>query len=442
VSTFAPTRRLQFSRRLFLGLVAFAGLSLALSAESAEANGDGGKGVVVRTMTYNAGLGTGLSARFATTLDELCEGAGQNIGEVDATNPPLRMRAIARNILRKKPDLVGLNEADAVLTQTPADHGPLLGGTSATTVRYDYIQLILDRLNKGKRRYRLVTAHDEFEFEVKANLDGVGFGCDDSETDVRLITRNAILKRVRAGVRTSRLRQQSYRHQVSFELLGGIQIPVPRGWESVDASVRGSKRFRFVHTHLEAFDNRKRNTMLDTRTDPPTQTMVGNGAVRTIQADELVQGPAQARIPVVLAGDLNSNVPGVDPGDEKAFQRILAAGFKRRSTQEPPSCCIEDDRGGTIADFDHVVDHILAKPGRTIRLVSSSVVGRRKVNGLFPSDHAGVFSALRVPRKPVALRSSVAACRVPCVKTGAPRQAHRRPGCRALPPIAHCSSAS
>ena len=84
------------------------------------------------------------------------------------------MRAIARNILRKKPDLVGLNEADAVLTQSPADNGPLLGGTSATTVRYDFIQLILDRLNKGKRRYRLVTVHDEFEFEVKANLDGVG----------------------------------------------------------------------------------------------------------------------------------------------------------------------------------------------------------------------------------------------------------------------------
>jgi endonuclease/exonuclease/phosphatase family metal-dependent hydrolase len=403
LSTFAPTRRLQFSRRLFvLGLLAFAGLSLTRLAESAEAaDGDGRKGVVVKTMTYNAGLGSGLSARFATTLDGLCERAGKNISEVDATNPPLRMRAIARNILRKKPDLVGLNEADAVLTQTPADNGPLLGGTSATTVRYDYIQLILDRLNKGKRRYRLVTAHDEFEFEVKANLDGVGSGCDVSETDVRLITRNAILKRVGAGVRTSRLRQESYRHQVSFELLGGIPFPVPRGWESVDASVRGSKSFRFLHTHLEAFDNRKRNTMLDTSTDPPTKAVVGNGAVRAIQADELVEGRAEARIPVVLVGDLNSNVPGVDPGDQKAFQRILAAGFKRRSTQEPPSCCIEDDSGGTIADFDHVVDHIMAKPGGTIRLVSSSIVGRTKVNGLFPSDHAGVFSALRLPRKRV-----------------------------------------
>jgi len=381
------------------GVLALAGLLFpTILARPAEAAKEGKSGVAVKTMTYNAGLGSGLSARFATSLDEFCDRAGENIREIDATKPPTRMPAIAKNILKKKPDLVGLQEADAVLTQTPPDNGPLLGGTDATTVRYDYLQLILDRLNRGKERYRLVTVHEEFEFEIKGNVDGVGSGCDGSETDVRLITRNAILARVGAGVKTSRVRQQSYRHQLSFELLGGVPFPVPRGWESVDVRVRGSKEFRFVHTHLEAFDNDPlENTMLDTATDPPTSTAVSNAAVRAIQADELVSGPAKASIPVVLLGDLNSNVPGVKPGDEKAFQRILAARFKRRSTQKPPSCCIEES--GTTADFDHVVDHIMAKPGKKIRLVSSSVVGRTKVNGLFPSDHAGVFSALRTPRK-------------------------------------------
>ena len=131
--------------------------------------------------------------------------------------------------------------------------------------------------------------------------------------------------------------------------------------------------------------------------------MVGNGAVRAIQADELVEGPAKARIPIVLVGDLNSNVPGVKPGDEKAFQRILAAGFRRRSTQEPPSCCIQDDTGGTLADFDHVVDHILAKPGRKVRLVSSSVVGRTKVQRIVP-----VRSRRRVQRPAGAAQAGAA----------------------------------
>ncbi len=402
MSSCIPPRRLQLSHRLIAAaLLALSGLlSLMLAVGSAEAaHGKGKQGAMVKTMTYNASLGSGLSARFSTSLDEFCDKAGENLREIDSTNPQVRMPAIAKQILNKKPDLVGLQEADAVLTQTPPDNGPLLGGTDATTVRYDYLQMILDRLNRGNKRYALVTVQDEFEFEIKGNLDGIGSGCDASETDVRLITRNAILKRVGAGVKTSRVRQESYRHQLSFELLGGIEYPVPRGWESVDARVRGSTKFRFVNTHLEAFDNDpQQNTMLDTSTDPPTESVVGNAAVRAIQADELVTGPAEAKIPVVLLGDLNSNVPGVKPGDEKAFQRVLAAGFKRRSTQEPASCCVSDT-GGTIADFDHVVDHVMAKPGGAVHLVSSSVVGRAEVNGFFPSDHAGVFSALRLPRK-------------------------------------------
>jgi hypothetical protein len=46
--------------------------------------------------------------------------------------------------------------------------------------------------------------------------------------------------------------------------------------------------------------------------------------------------------------------------------------------------------------FDHQVDHILTnKPGR-VKLVSSSVTGRSPVNNFWDSDHAGLFSALRL----------------------------------------------
>ena len=167
---------------------------------------------------------------------------------------------------------------------------------------------------------------------------------------------------------------------------------MPRGWESVEASVRGSDEFRLVDTHLEAFDNNPTsNTMFDTATEPPTKSTVGNGDVRETQAGELVEGPAKAKIPVVLLGDLNSNVPGVKPGDEDAFERILAAGFARRSTLDPPSCC-----GEAIEDFDHVVDHVMAKPGKRVKLVSSEVVGRGPIDGVFPSDHAAVVSELKI----------------------------------------------
>ncbi len=41
-----------------------------------------------------------------------------------------------------------------------------------THVRYDYVQLLLNQLNRGKQRYRVVISEPEFDFEVYVNTDG------------------------------------------------------------------------------------------------------------------------------------------------------------------------------------------------------------------------------------------------------------------------------
>jgi len=51
-----------------------------------------------------------------------------------------------------------------------------------------------------------------------------------------------------------------------------------------------------------------------------------------------------------------------------------------------------------VSDFDHKVDHVMTNAPRRIKLVSSSVTGRRPVNGFWDSDHAGLFSVLSLPR--------------------------------------------
>jgi len=60
-------------------------------------------------------------------------------------------------------------------------------------------------------------------------------------------------------------------------------VTVLEGWASIDVQVHGRK-IRFITTHLDAFA-------------PP---------IRLAQATEILRGPANTNMPIVLAGDMNT----------------------------------------------------------------------------------------------------------------------------------------
>jgi endonuclease/exonuclease/phosphatase family metal-dependent hydrolase len=191
-----------------------------------------------------------------------------------------------------------------------------------------------------------------------------------------------ILKRRGAGVQTRNPQSANFATNLVVPV-AGVPVTVKRGWTAVDAKVRGSGWFRFVNTHLEAF----------------------HPLIRQAQAAELVapNGPATSSLPVVLVGDLNSDDDTVSGPDRLAYETLLAAGMVNRSTDDPLSCCLDSSllavgAGGSEADFDHQVDHILTRDPQTITLDRSEVSGIQPVNGFWSSDHAGVFSALRFRR--------------------------------------------
>lgn len=384
---------LRSSRRLILLAVAVP-LILGLLGGSAVAKPSKGKGHVVNTMTRNIYLGADLiPAIAAKSTNEFVEANGQILREVTANNFPRRARGLAAEILKKKPDLVGLQEV-ALWRTAPPSLEPLLGssGPTATAVRYDYLQLLMQRLNKGKKRYRVAIVQNEFDFEAPANENGVPDDgpnglIKDAEINGRLTMRDAILVRLGAGVVAGNARGGNFQNLLVVNV-SGVEVKVLRGWTAVDAKVRGTKKFRFVNTHLEAFDD---------------ETQVPS--IRALQAGELVAkgGPATSRLPVILVGDLNSDDDTVAAGDRQAYQVLVKAGMRNRSTDEPLSCCLKssllaEGAGGSVADFDHQVDHILTRDPKVVKLIGSSVTGRRPVNGFWNSDHAGVFSSLRLLR--------------------------------------------
>ena len=359
----------------------------AAAKQSGKSEGD-----EVRVMTRNLYLGADLAPPIAAkSIGEFTELNGQVLREVTANDFPVRAKGLAREILKKKPDLVGLQEA-ALWRTGPPTLEPLLNSgakPTASAVRYDYLKELLAQLNKGEPRYRIAVVQDEFDFEAPADENGVpndgpNGAIKNAEINGRLTMRDAILARVGAGV-TFKHKRMGHFANLLVEKISGVTVTVTRGWVAIDARVRGSNTFRFVDTHLEA---------LDPASEVPS--------IRARQAAELVarSGPATSRLPVILVGDLNSDNDTVEAGDQQAYRTLLHAGMRERSTSKPLGCCLNSSllvatAGGSVADFDHQVDHVMTRDPKEVKLKSSSVTGRQPVNGFWDSDHAGLFSALR-----------------------------------------------
>jgi len=345
-----------------------------------EDHSDNGKGKVVGTMTRNLYLGADLTpAITAKTLPEFVAANGQILREVTANNFPVRAKGLAAEILKAKPDLVGLQEV-ALWRTAPVNFEVLTKGPSATTVRYDYLAELLAELNKGPDRYEVVVVQNEFDLEAPGDEDGnPATGPFGADINGRLTMRDVILARRGAGVETKNAQSANFATSLVVTV-AGAPTTIKRGWTATDARVRGSGWFRFVNTHLEAF----------------------HPLIRQAQAAELVAptGPATSDLPVVLVGDLNSDDDTVTGADQLAYLTLLAAGMVERSTDDPLSCCLNSSllavgKGGSEADFDHQVDHIMTRDPELITLQDSAVSGIQPVNGFWNSDHAGLFSALR-----------------------------------------------
>lgn len=342
-----------------------------------------GKGHTVGTMTRNLYLGANLTpAILAPTPEAFVAANGQILREVTENNFPVRAKGLAAEILDAKPDLVGLQEV-ALWRTAPVNFEVLAKGPSATTVRYDYLQELLAELNRGKATYEVVVMQNEFDLEAPADEDkNPATGPLGADINGRLTMRDAILARRGAGVHTKN--EQSANFVTNLVVtVAGAPVIVKRGWTATDARVRGSGWFRFVNTHLEAFDP----------------------FIREAQAKELVAptGPATSDLPVVLVGDINSDDDTVEGADRLAYKALTDAGMVERSTAVPLSCCLKSSllevgKGGSEAHFDHQVDHIMTRDPAEVTLVSSSVSGIQPVNNFWNSDHAGVFSALHFDR--------------------------------------------
>ncbi len=279
--------------------VAISTLASGLLAPAADAAGKPRVTVMTRNLFLGADLGPAIAAR---TLPELMAANAAIFAHVQKVDFTRRAKVLAKEIADAEPDLLGLQEAAMWRT------GPIGNPAPATTVAYDYLAMLRAELAALDAPYDVVISQDEADLEAPASAPYF--------QDIRLTQRDVILVKRGADLTLSNPRAAHF----------VINLPIPspatgtvlvstRGWTSVDV-VKGKKPFRFVNTHLEAF----------------------NAQVRLAQAAELIAGPL-ALPPggdVVLAGDLNSGPELPVPENRLAYQALVAGGHGRHLARPAP----------------------------------------------------------------------------------------------------------
>jgi len=359
-------KKSQFSPRFVLLAVAVLTVVLVPRFASGEA---------VTIMTQNLYLGTDLVPVLgATTPEGLFTAAGVGFANVQATNFAERAVALAKEVETNRPTLIALQEVSLFRTRTyPTPTDP----TPPTTFVIDYLQLLLDALAARGLHYGVVAEVKNFDSEIPAyNLPGVtGLGL------VRLTDRDIIL--ARTDLNPDRLFLSNVQSS-NFATNLPVSTPVGnltllRGWASVDVTV-GKKTFRFLTTHLEPFY-------------PPIQV---------IHANELLAGPGATYLPLVFAGDFNTDADAVPT--ESTYGNLIAAGFVDAWSQIDPldpgyTCCDAADLLNASPSLNTRIDLVLLRDGLGKKHSSpaadaADVVGAetkdKTPSGLWPSDHAGV----------------------------------------------------
>jgi endonuclease/exonuclease/phosphatase family metal-dependent hydrolase len=344
----------------FVIAAAVAVASFAAATVPAEAH----RGTTITVMTRNVYLGGDLTPSIAApTLSAFLAANAALLTHVDLMNFRARAELIADEIIQHRPDLVGLQEVALWRTGPLGDPGP------ATTVRHDYLSVLMSKL---RHWYGVAVVQTEADLEAPAGAP--------HNVDVRLTMHDVILVRRGGRVRITGTSSANFVNNLVLPLPAvGASVTSRRGWTAVDA-VRGHRSFRFVNTHLEAF----------------------HAGIRVLQAQELLAGPvAGGPGDVILAGDLNTGPDLPDPNNRLAYFTLVAGGLVDtwpilHPGDAGPTAGLGSDLDQPADSLENRIDMVMFRGAFVPR--SSHLFGneRQTAQGRWPSDHLGHVATLSI----------------------------------------------
>jgi len=340
--------------------------------------------------------------------------ASQIFSDVQMTDFYSRVEVIADLIAKRRPHLVGLQEVSLLRTECPSNIvAPAPDPTpNATDVFADYQQILLDALIARGLDYEVIASIENVDVELPAvNTPGLLPDCNAQYFDVRLTDFDITLRR--ADVTATTVLEK--RFTVNFP------VPTPagpvtffRGFTVVDAEING-RSIRFANTHLEVDGNAFANFFQFVQAHELTQTL--NALAASPWGDK----------PVIAVGDFNSSpdkfyadcflpdpVTGVfvEDGCLSAYGLMVVNEYAdtwdlRHDDEWKPgfTCCQSPLLDNKKSELSRRIDHVWyrgplsgagpAQPDQVKVKVTGAKRNGKTVNGLWSSDHAGVFAVLK-----------------------------------------------
>lgn len=387
-------KSLRRSALLVFGCLLSASMAIVPAASAQKPDSGGHAAVRVDVQTYNLDLGADLTPLFgATNLQTLQAGAAKVYGDVVASMPEERMRAIAAIMDRQRADVVGLQEV-ALWRLAPITFvGGLPVLTGSYTPSFDFLALLLHDLDQLGLHYEAVSTNVNFDSGTQVPIP-IPIS---ATTAARYTDRNVILVRQGSHLQTVNPQQANFQATFTVTLLG-ITVQVHRGWASIDL-IRHGRIFRFFDTHLEAYGL------------PPLKDQVRNPQAAELAA--LVRGSAY---PPIVVGDINARptmCEGVrqppDPEDANtvAYGILVGAGLTEvwplvhpRDPCSPASWTSgQNSLVGPVSTLTHRIDDVFISP--EFSALRTYVVGDTPEelstpHGLWPSDHASTVATIRL----------------------------------------------
>ncbi len=351
----------------------------------------------IKTMTRNLYLGADIFKvvdAAQTDPDSIPYAVAEVYQTMLDTNFWERAEALADEIARFKPDVIGLQEVSTYYIQTPGDF--LIGNPDqANTVVIDFYSILNAALQARGMDYTAFTVTN-----ADIEMPMIDYFSPTYLSDVRLVDHDVIL--VREDHDATNMMSGNYQWQLELDL-GGTSVAFTRGFISLDVNIKGYD-FRFVNTHLEV------------RSAPGSVFRVFQAA----QMQELLGTVADlsgvfGSKPVVMVGDFNSSpedVPGesdipgmgtvqyVPPYMQATYAGYKDAWLEQKKYDDGFTSGFDEYVSDPTAELTSRIDLIfLDTKDLEIKKVKARVVGNKvkdmTPSDLWPSDHAGVIAKIK-----------------------------------------------